>query len=62
MSNAVHASNVENSDTEDERDHPLRASDMRELRNPARALYQNALNLTKQYYQKRTLRRRVFTW
>ena len=28
----VHASNIENSDTEDE-DHPLRASEMQELRN-----------------------------
>ena len=33
---------MENSDTEDEGDHPIRASDMRELRKPARPLYQNA--------------------
>ena len=37
----VRASNVENSDTTDEDDHPLRASDMEELRNPTRPLYQN---------------------
>ena len=43
-SDGVHASNVGNSDTEDEDDHPLRASDMRGLRNPARPLYQNAPN------------------
>ena len=41
-SNGVHAFNVENSDTETEGDHP---SDMRELRNPARPLYQNSPNL-----------------
>ena len=34
--NEVHASNVENSDTENEGDHPLRAPNMRELKNPAR--------------------------
>ena len=44
-SSGVRASNIENSDTENEVDHPLRASDMRELRNPARPLYQNAPNL-----------------
>ena len=44
-SNGVHASNIENSDTENEDDHPLRASDMRELRNPARPLCQNEPNL-----------------
>ena len=32
-SSGVRASNIENSDTENEDDHPLRASDMRELRN-----------------------------
>ena len=31
----VHASNIENSDTEDDDDHFLRASEMHELRNPA---------------------------
>ena len=35
QSTGVHSSNVEISDTEVE-DHPLRASDLRELRNPAR--------------------------
>ena len=44
-SNGVHASNIENSDIENEDDHPLRASDMRELRNPARPLCQNEPNL-----------------
>ena len=44
-SNGVHASNIEKSDTENEDDHPLRASDMRELRNPARPLCQNEPNL-----------------
>ena len=44
-SNGVHASIVENSDTENEGDHPLRASDMRELKNLAGPLYQNAPNL-----------------
>ena len=44
-SNGVHASNIENSDTENEDDHPLRASDMRELKNPARPLCQNEPNL-----------------
>ena len=44
-SNGVHALNIENSDTENEDDHPLRASDMRELRNPARPLCQNEPNL-----------------
>ena len=44
-SNGVHASNIENSDIENEDDHPLRASDMRELRNPARPLCQNESNL-----------------
>ena len=36
---------MENSDTEDEDDHPLRASEMHELRNPARPVYQNIPNL-----------------
>ena len=40
----VHASNVENSDTEDE-DYPIRASDMNELRNPARPFYKSIPNL-----------------
>ena len=44
-SNGVHASNIDNSDIENEDDHPLRASDMRELRNPARPLCQNEPNL-----------------
>ena len=44
-SNGVHASNLENSDTEDEDDHPLRASEMHELRNAARPVYQNIPNL-----------------
>ena len=44
-SSGVRASNIENSDTENEDDHPLRASDMRELRNPARPLCQNVPNL-----------------
>ena len=44
-SSGVRASNIENSDTENEGDHPLRASDMRELRNPARPLCQNVPNL-----------------
>ena len=44
-SNGVRASNVENSDTEDEDDHLLRASEMYELRNPARPVYQNIPNL-----------------
>ena len=38
-SNGAHVSNVENSDTENEDDHPFRASDLRELSNPARLLY-----------------------
>ena len=46
-SSRVRASNIENSDTENEDDHPLRASDMRELRNPARPLCQNVPNLDK---------------
>ena len=37
----VHSSNIENSDTEDEGNHPQRASEMHELRNPARSVYQN---------------------
>ena len=45
MPNGVHASKIENSDTKNEGDHPLRASDMREMRNPARPLYQNTPNL-----------------
>ena len=44
-SNGVHASNIENSDTEDEDDHPLRASEMHELRNPARPIHQNVQNI-----------------
>ena len=44
-SSGVRASNIENSDTENEDDHPLRASDMRELKNPARLLCQNAPKL-----------------
>ena len=35
---------IENSDTEDG-DHPLRASDMKEIRSPARHFYQNISNL-----------------
>ena len=45
MSNGVHASNIENSDSEDEDDHPLRASEMHELRNPARPIHQNIPNI-----------------
>ena len=44
-SNGVHASNIENSDTEDEDVHPLRASEMHELRNPARPIHQNIQNI-----------------
>ena len=44
-SNAVHASNIENSDTEDEDVHPLTASEMHELRNPARPVHQNIPNI-----------------
>ena len=44
-SNGVRASNVENSDTEDEDDHLLRESEMYELRNPPRPVYQNIPNL-----------------
>ena len=44
-SSGVRASNIENSDTENEDGHPLRASDMRKLRNPARPLCQNVPNL-----------------
>ena len=44
-SNEVHAFKMGYSDTEDEDDHPLRASEMRELRNPARPVYQNIPNL-----------------
>ena len=36
-----HASNVANSDTEDENNHPLRASETHELRNPARTIYKS---------------------
>ena len=43
--NGVDASNVENSDTEDEDDQPLRASQMHELRNAARPNYQNIQNM-----------------
>ena len=45
MSNGVHASNIENSDTEDEDGHNLRASQMHELRNPARPIHQNIQNI-----------------
>ena len=45
MSNEDHASNMENLDTEDEDNNPLRASDIKELSNPARPLYQNAPDL-----------------
>ena len=44
-SNGVRASNVENSDTEDEDDHFLRESEMYELRNPARPFHQKIPNL-----------------
>ena len=43
--NGVHASNIENSDTEDKDDHPLRASEMHELRNPAIPIHQNIPNI-----------------
>ena len=42
----VHASNEGNSDSEQD-DHPFRASDMRDLRNPARPFDQTKLNLDK---------------
>ena len=41
----VRASQIENSDIEGEGNHPLRASDMRDFKNPSRPLYQNAPNL-----------------
>ena len=44
-SNGVHASNIENSDTEDEDVHLLRASEMHELRNPARPIHQILPNM-----------------
>ena len=44
-SNGVHASNIENSDTEDEDGHPLEASEMHELRNSASPICQNKPNL-----------------
>ena len=44
-SNGVHASNIENFDTEDEDGHPLRALQMHELRNPARPIHQNIQNI-----------------
>ena len=44
-SNGVHASKIENSDTEDEDDHPLRASEMQELRSHARLIHQNIPNI-----------------
>ena len=40
----VHASNVENSDPENE-DHPLRTSGLKDLRHPAKALYSNQVDL-----------------
>ena len=40
----VHASNDENPESEDE-DNSLKASDMKELKHPAKSLYQNELNL-----------------
>ena len=43
-SNGVHASNIENSDRVDD-DHFLRASEMHELRNPARPILQNIPNI-----------------
>ena len=42
----VHASNTLDSDSEEEDSHPLRASDMNELKNPAKPFCQNELNLT----------------
>ena len=44
-SDGVHASNIENSNIKDEDGHPLRASEMHELRNPARPSYQNIPNM-----------------
>ena len=44
-SNGVNASDIEISDTEDEDDHPLSASEMHELRNPARPIHQNIQNI-----------------
>ena len=40
----VRESNNKNSESEDE-DNPLKASDMKELKHPAKSLYQNELNL-----------------
>ena len=40
----VRESNNENPESEDE-DNPLKASDMTELKHPAKSLYQNELNL-----------------
>ena len=58
----VHASNIENSDTEDE-DYPLRASDMNELKNPAISIHQNTPNLyeTVGEFQMRSPRRSIIT-
>ena len=44
-STGVHASNIGNSDTEDEDVYPLRASEMLDFRNPARPVYQNIPNI-----------------
>ena len=40
----VRASNSKNPESEDE-DDPLKASDMKETKHPAKSLYQNELNL-----------------
>ena len=40
----VHASENENSDSEND-DYPLRASKMKDLKTPAKSLYQDELNL-----------------
>ena len=44
MSKRVHASNTENSDQEN-KDYPLRPSEMKDLRHPAKALYRDELDL-----------------
>ena len=44
-SNGVHESNIGNSDRDDENDHPLRASEKHQLRNPARPIHQNIPNI-----------------
>ena len=47
----LHASNIDISNSEDE-DHLLRASDMRELRSPARPIYKSVPNVSKTIFSK----------